>query len=57
MNKRDFNKELMRAVQKQDLDGVKRILKQGKANSKKVKAPPKYNSHIIMSIIKLLSRK
>ena len=56
MNKRDLNKEFMRAVQKQDLDSVERILKFNK-NLKSRKKSLKISGNTVMTaLINILAK-
>ena len=50
MNKRDLNKEFMRAVQKQDLDSVERILKFNK-NLKSRRKSLKISGNTVMTAL------
>ena len=56
MNKRDLNKEFMRAVQKQDLDSVERILKFNKNLKTRRKSLKKSGNTVMTALINILAK-
>ena len=56
MNKRDLNKEFMRAVQKQDLDSVERILKFNKNLKSRRKSLKKSGNIVMTALINILAK-
>ena len=57
MSTRDLNKELLRAVQKQDLDTVKRIIKlNDELSRKKAKSPVVNKNSKLLGLLKSLAK-
>ena len=56
MNKRDLNKEFMRAVQKQDLDSVERILKFNKNLKSRRKSLKISGNTVMTALINILAK-
>ena len=57
MSTRDLNKELLRAVQKQDLDAVKRIIELNNQLSQKKAIPPVLNKNAkLLGLLKSLAK-
>ena len=56
MSTRDLNKELLRAVQKQDLDAVKRIIKLNDELSRKKASTPAPNKNAnLLGLLRLMA--